>query len=191
MRDLRLKKTFSFDIDDELKNINDDQIIKNYIEALNLLWPNLIKINLISYDPWDDFSDSLFDHLVLKSFMYKYGLSNKELGLNNYSLGITKSSYITCYSKADIIRFDENQNRNYAKILKNDSVKVVGFSFPGIDLSVPADFLFSKYNDSDKLESLLKEPSDFNFSHAIIRINNIKELFYCPVESSEFELILS
>lgn len=164
MIDLRKKKTFSGEIEDNLNSKTDRDIMLNFASALNSVWPHTCAVELMCYDPWEEFLDSFFEHLVANSFCWKYGLSKEELGL--YSLSYpdkNKSKVIAVYKK-----------ENYTFIL---------FGYPDIDLEWSENFYFGKGLP-------LNNRSEMKFTHALCNKNS-RESVWLPLEEVDFYLELS
>ena len=78
--------------DELLSQLSLNDILLNFSNALNNVWQNLVKINLIAFDDWDDFVNDFWTHLVVKTLSWKFGLTKEELGLATEISGIGISS---------------------------------------------------------------------------------------------------
>src|SRR5690348_10432785 len=78
--------------DELLSQLSLNDILLNFSNALNNVWQNLVKINLIAFDDWDDFVNDFWTHLVVKTLSWKFGLTKEELGLATEVSGIGISS---------------------------------------------------------------------------------------------------
>lgn len=69
MIDNRKDKVFIDQIEPYLGKISETDILKNFQMALNTLYPYLIPIYSFCYDSWDNIVESLYDEMVLKTFV--------------------------------------------------------------------------------------------------------------------------
>ena len=62
-----------------LQRISDTEILLNFKDALEKIYPNLIKIDAHGYDEYDDIVENLFHSMVYEIFADKYGeFANKD-----------------------------------------------------------------------------------------------------------------
>ncbi|KKC48459.1 hypothetical protein VE23_17390 [Paenibacillus sp. D9] len=93
-------KLINHGVEDDLSYVTDTEILINFSNALNSLYPYLIPINAFAYDAWDDIVVPLFYEMVYQSFSYKYGITLTPKDVHAYEF--TLSSYhgkchIECY----------------------------------------------------------------------------------------------
>ncbi|WP_028886843.1 hypothetical protein [Teredinibacter turnerae] len=115
------------------------EIMLNYASALDAIWPYASKIGLVCYDPWEEFNDSLFRHLVVETLAYKYGISIPEVGMESLAYPWKNKSELRVKNDQGIYTF---------KL----------FGYPGIDLSGDQDQYFGEGRS-------LKNISEMKFSH--------------------------
>lgn len=130
---------------------NVSEIMLNYASALDSIWPYTSNVGLICYDPWEEFNDSLFRHLVVKTLAYKYNLNFEEVGLESLAYPWKNQSEIRI-------------------IYNNDTFKFRQFGYPGIDLVGDEEQYFGE-------NGILNNPSEMKFSHALCESEHGMEWF--------------
>lgn len=116
-------------------------IMLNYAAALDAIWPFASKVDLICYDPWEEFNDSLFRHLVVETLAYNFGISASEVGIESLAYPWKNKSEILVKRNQDVYTF---------KL----------FGCPGVDLCGDEDQYFG---EGRPLENI----SQMKFSHAL------------------------
>lgn len=64
----------NFGIENKLKNLSDTDIMMNFLEMIEKIYPNLIRINAHCYDSWDSIIEPLYYTAVFETFAWKYGI---------------------------------------------------------------------------------------------------------------------
>ncbi len=101
------------EIDEELTSISDTDIMLNFSNALNALYPHLIPVVAFSYDSWDEIVEHLFFYMVYETFSYKYGVSlnYEDSHTYNYTLNnYRRINHIECRPKQVPIKILINGN---------------------------------------------------------------------------------
>lgn len=76
MKNNLLKESEKFE---ELQNLTDTDIMLNFANTLDIIYPNLIKIYAYAYDAWDEIVEPLFYLMVIRTIEERNGFSdNKE-----------------------------------------------------------------------------------------------------------------
>lgn len=125
------------------------EIMLNYATALDAIWPYASSVGLVCYDPWEEFNDSLFRHLVVETLAYKYGISIQEVGIESLAYPWKNKSEL---------RVKYNQEVYTFKL----------FGYPGVDLCGDKDQYFGEGKP-------LKNVSEMRFSHVLCEGNRGEE----------------
>ena len=139
-----------------LEKISDTEILINYASALDAIWPYSSNVGLISYDPWEEFSDAMFQHLVVETFAYKYKTTADELGLSSLAYPWKNRSRIVASAGGKSYDF-------------------VQFGFPSVDLGGDQDQYFGEGKPLEKIKNM-------KFSHALCQSTNDERIW---IERSE------
>ena len=117
------------------------EIMLNYASALDAIWGHTSAVDLICYDAWEEFNDSMFYHLVVETLCYQFELSHEEIGLVSLAYPW----------------------KNSANILVRDGSKELVFKlfgYPEVDLVGGYEQYFGEGKPLAKV-------SDMKFSHAL------------------------
>ncbi|MFL0809264.1 MAG: hypothetical protein K6L76_02500 [Agarilytica sp.] len=136
------------------------EIMLNFASALDSIWPHTSSIGLVCYDPWEEFNDSLFHHLVVESLAYKYELPVEKVGLVSLAYPWKNKSEIRALHKDESFEFRQ-------------------FGYPGVDLSGDENQYFGK-------GAALNKVSDMRFSHALCEGSRGMEWFERDVLDYEY-----
>jgi hypothetical protein len=184
--------------DELLSQLTLDDILFNYAEALNKIWNNLSKIQLIAYDDWDEFVNDFWRHLVVKTLCWKYGITTETLGLQleisgtGISSGRTK---VIANLKEHICDYWTylNEKRSIAKT-DFQRLELVDITTIGVNLTSWASMIYkdvSPQKDDPSFLFPLEKPEQMNFDYAKIKIIdnlNIKTDAYFKLSDLHFEL---
>ena len=184
--------------DELLSQLTLDDILLNYADALDKIWSNLRKIQLIAYDDWDEFVNDFWLHLVVKTLCWKHGLTAETLGLQleisgrGISSGRTK---VIANIKEDVCRY-WTYLKEERTMAKNDvqRLELVDITTIGVNLTMYASMIYkevSPQKDDPAFLFPLESPEQMNFDYAKIKITdnlNIKSEGYFKLVDLHFEL---
>ncbi|QVK18194.1 hypothetical protein KHQ81_00300 [Mycoplasmatota bacterium] len=118
MIDRRSIKNKTYEVEKDLKNLDDSSILLNFKEVLTKIYPNLIKVIAHAYDSWDNISENLFNELVYNTFAWKYGIQIdfKNIVVYESSNPSVSHFHIQCFPKkklSKIYKFNEEKQINF------------------------------------------------------------------------------
>lgn len=124
---------FTIEKDELISKLSDTDIIINFKDILDKIYPNLIKINSFCYDNWDDIVDELFYSTVYLSFSSKYGIGDDKENYNGYEFSI-----------------DKLNNKHYIQILSENKLLpcITGFGTSSIVNINDSKLIFLCFGDS-------------------------------------------
>lgn len=184
--------------DESLSLLTLDDILLNYADALNKIWSNLCKIQLIAYDDWDEFVNGFWRHFVVKTLCWKHGLTMEALGLQleisgtGISSGRTK---IVANLKEDVCDYwtHLNEKRSIAKT-NIQRLELLDITTIGVNLTSWASMIYkevSPQKDDPSFLFPLEKPERMNFDYAKVEITeklNTKTKGYFKLLDLHFEL---
>ena len=185
--------------DELLSQLSLNDVLLNFSNALNNVWQNLVKINLIAFDDWDEFVNDFWTHLVVKTLSWKFGLTKEELGLATEISGIGISS-----GKTKIIANPKYEIANCWTLEKKEiqfsqveikRVELIEITTVGVNLTMYANMIFQNVNSNQNELSQLRFPlgdlNQMNFDYAKVEItdvNQAKAKFYIRLSDLDFKL---
>jgi len=185
--------------DELLSQLSLNDILLNFSNALNNVWQNLVKINLIAFDDWDEFVNDFWNHLVLKTLSWKLGLTKEELGLATEISGIGISN-----GKTKIVAKFKNEIATCWTLEKEEiqlsqteiqRIELIDITTVGVNLTMYANMIFENFNSNQKNLSQLRFPlenvSQMNFDYAKVEITDTNQAtakFYIKLLDLDFKL---
>ena len=185
--------------DELLSQLSLNDVLLNFSNALNNVWQNLVKINPIAFDDWDEFVNDFWTHLVVKTLSWKFGLTKEELGLATEVSGIGISS-----GKTKIVAKLKNEIANCWTLEKEkiqlsqvemQRVELIDITTVGVNLTMYANMIFENVNSNQNELSQLRFPlgdlNQMNFDYAKVEItdvNQAKAKFYIRLSDLDFKL---
>lgn len=134
------------------------EIMDNFASALDSIWSHTIKVDLVCYDPWEEFYESMFEHLVSKVIADKYEVLLAQDKIATKSLLRTSKPIIKARRGSEIFVF-------------------IVFGYPEVDLAGDENQYFGPERPLENIE-------DMKFSHALCQAEDGKELW---IERMELE----
>jgi hypothetical protein len=184
--------------DELLSQLTLDDILFNYADALNKIWCNLCKIQLIAYDDWDEFVNSFWFHFVVKTLCWKYGVTADVLGLQSEISGTSissgsskiianlKENYCDCWTEPD-----EKMTIAKADIQR---IELLDITTIGVNLTSWASIIYkdvSPQKDDPSFRFPLEKPEQMKFDFAKVEIIDklhVKIIGYIKLRNLRFEL---
>lgn len=189
MKDFRKNIETLFERDEELEHLDDSEILLNFRNALVVLWPSLIKINLLGDDEWDALVDQLWQSLVVNTFKWKYGLCANDNFLGKYSLGLSSKTIIQCNFSHHLSKVFDCFGQQ-VKLDAGNSYRFKSFTEIGVDLSAPSSHNFESLS-TEEIDFPLQTPNEMRFEFTeIVDYTKPSESFFISHTDCKYELIL-
>lgn len=187
MIDRREKPLINNEIEGSLQELSDTDIMMNFLEIIEKIYPNLIHVKAYCYDSWDAIIEPLYFTTVFETFSWKYGIKIERENCHIYESEISSSydkNHIECrpkqYPLMGISLFEEC-NELSEEFLSDKRIVFVCFS-DGMNTTTGS---ISK-----------EEASKMKFAKAEVRIiskNDDPSLahkpFYFGIQDIEFEFV--